>query len=244
MAGRRLPVPRHCARPLFRRGARPVRPDRHGDPAAVHLRHGPGVGVFVPARHVRRHHDQRQRHRDPDRRAGGRGGAGHRARRLPDGEARRSRPRVRRRLHLLGDRRRARRPVHGPLGADRAAAGAVVRQAGVLHAGAARPHHGRLAERPLRPQGHDGRGPGPSPFADRLRRADRDPALLAQHDVSARRPAAGAGGARAVLASRTGGARRLQPLDLRRAARQDFRRHHGWREGLLHPLVAAAALVS
>ena len=191
------------------------RPRRHGDAAAVHLHHGPLLGVRAAARARRDHRDRRSDSGDPVRRARRCRLRGNGARRLPDGEEGRGRPRAQRRLHVVADGRHLRRAAAGDQSIpDPAAGDALSRLAGA--AGVFRPRHidgggavrQRAAARRRRrlPRHHD--------RDDRHRSADRHAALDLRQPLSLGRPAADAAAARPVRAAGT-----VRPAD---RARRDL----------------------
>ncbi len=220
------------------------RPHRDRDAAAVHVRHGPLFGVRDAAGTGRDHRDRRPNSRDPVWRARRCRLRRDRARRLPDGEERRGRPRAERSLHVVADGRRVRRHAAGDQHPGAAADHALYRLAriaglfGAGHIDGGGLVRQRAAARPR------GRLPRRDDRDDRHRSANRHAALDLRQPLSLGRAAADAAAARHLRAAGT-----VRPAD--RARRHLDRHQHqehlqgpvAGREGLLRELVADHALL-
>ena len=177
MADVRADADRHG--PRLRRGApaRARRPDDPGAHAAVRVQDDAGRGVRLPAGDARRHRHDRRHHVDPVRDSGRAHHRRHDRGRSRHGEERRGRPRPRRGDDELAHRRGLRRPRARARHSRRAPPGPHAGLPGVLHAGPARHHLRRLAERGSAGEGPAGRRTRPLAGHDRSRSGNGHPAL-------------------------------------------------------------------
>src|SRR5262245_19991637 len=227
-----------------RHHSRDRRPHRNGDAAAVHLQHGPLLGVRAAARPGR---DDRNRRPHPGgvvRRARRCRLGGNGARRFPHGEEGRGRTRAQRRLHVLAHGRRLWCGADGHQYSDPAPGDAVYRFAGAVGLFRARHFHGGGPIRQCAAAWDHGRLPRRHDCDDRDGSANGHAALDLRQPLSLGRLAAHAAAARRLCAA---GA--VRPLD--RPGR-DFNRHRdgqhlqgpmAGREGLLQALVAHHAML-
>ncbi len=148
------------------------------------------------------HRDRRSDPGDPVRRARRRGLRRDRARRLPDGQEGRGRPRAQRRLHVVADGRRVRRLPDGDLDPDPAPGDAVPGLAGAARLLGARHIDGGGAVRQRAAARSDRRLHRHHDRDDRHRPAVGHAALDLQQPLSVGRPAADAAAARRLRAAR------------------------------------------